>query len=144
MTTIYDVPADKNIAEIAKELKKEKIVEPPEWAVFAKTGACCERPPEQKDWWYIRSAAILRKIAMDGPVGVRTLCTIYGKKRRRGSKPPRRYPASGAVIRKILQQLESKGYISKIEKNKRRLGRVISPKGQKLLSSLAFRTSEEQ
>jgi len=35
MTTIYDIPADSLISELAKELKANKNIEAPEWAQFA-------------------------------------------------------------------------------------------------------------
>ena len=46
MTTIYDVPADSLISELAKELKENKKINPPEWAQFVKTGVHKERRPE--------------------------------------------------------------------------------------------------
>jgi len=36
MTTIYDVPADSLISEVAKELNQNKKINPPEWATFVK------------------------------------------------------------------------------------------------------------
>ena len=75
------------IDAIKEELKNNDKIRPPEWSKFVKTGVNVERMPTQEDWWYIRSAAILRKIHMNGPVGVQRLRTAFGGKKRRGHKP---------------------------------------------------------
>ena len=116
-------------------LKRNSKITQPEWSKFVKTGANAERPPSQEDWWYIRSAAILRKISIHGPVGVQRLKTAFGGKRRRGHKPPHRKDAGGKVIRTMLQQLEQAGYIKQVDKPKK--GRIITPKGQALVDRCA-------
>ncbi|MEI8332218.1 MAG: 40S ribosomal protein S19, partial [Methanomicrobiales archaeon] len=78
MTTVYDVPADHIIRRVAEELKKRKEVAPPEWAAFAKTGVHKEMPPEDPDWWFIRAAAVLRRVYVDGPLGVERMRSFYG------------------------------------------------------------------
>ena len=126
----------KKFIEICKEeLKKIKEIKPPEWSRFAKTGVHKKFPPQQDDWWYIRSASILRRIYLDGPVGVARLRTYYGGRKERGHKPERFRKASGNVIRKILQQLESAGLIEKNKEGKR--GRVISEEGRKFLRKIS-------
>jgi len=54
-----------------------------------KSGVCAERVPEQENWWFIRGAAMMRKIYMEGPIGVRDLRKEFGKKRRMGVRPAR-------------------------------------------------------
>ncbi len=130
---IKEVEADKLIEAVSKELKKLEDMKPPEWAKFVKTGVCKERPPVQKDWWYIRSASILRKLSLGESVGVSRMRRIYGGRKRRGHKPEHKYPASGAVIRKILQQLEKSGLV-RTEKGR---GRTITAKGKSLLKEIA-------
>ena len=75
-----------------------KIV-PPEWAGDVKTGMHRQLPPAQPDWWYTRCASILRRIYIDGPVGVQRLRSLYGGRRNRGVRPDRHERASGAIIR---------------------------------------------
>ena len=82
MTTVYDVPADLLIKRVAEKLKS--MVKPPEWAKYVKTGVHKQRAPEQEDWWYIRLASILRRVYIDGPVGIERLRTYYGGRKRRG------------------------------------------------------------
>ena len=60
MTTIYDVPADSLISEVAKDLNENKKINTPEWATFVKTGVHKERRPDSPDWWYVRCASVLR------------------------------------------------------------------------------------
>ena len=64
MTTYYDVPADLLIGSLSSELQELEQITPPEWAEYVKTGIHCERPPTQEDWWFIRSAAVLRKVGL--------------------------------------------------------------------------------
>ncbi len=69
MATAFDVPASRLIPKIAEELKKLETIEPPEWAAFVKTGRHREKSPVDDDWWYTRSAAVLRKLYVEGPMG---------------------------------------------------------------------------
>ena len=128
MTTIYDVPADSLINEVAKDLKENKKIKAPEWAQFVKTGVHKERRPENPDWWYVRCASILRRVYIDGPVGINSLKSYYGGKRDRGSRVEKFRPGSGALIRGAVQQLEAVGYIEKIGE-----GRQVTPKGRSFL-----------
>ncbi len=133
MITPRDVPAQKFVNKLKEELKKFKEISPPQWSFFVKSGAHRERPPQQPDFWYIRAASILRRIYIDGPVGVERLRTYYGGRRRRGRRPPKFRKASGAIIRKILQQLESAGLVKKED----RKGRILTSKGRSLLDKIA-------
>lgn len=130
-----DVAPQKLIEKLSEELKKNDNIKPPEWGLYVKTGVSKERPPLQKDWWFFRAAAILRKIYLNEPVGVQRLRNAFGGRRRRGHKGAHQRKAGGKIIRLILQQLEKAGYVQKVEKPKR--GRIITPKGQRLLAKVA-------
>jgi len=132
MTTVYDIPADLLIPGVAAELKKLPAFTPPEWAEFAKTGVHKEQPPQDPDWWYVRTAAVLRRIYIDGPVGVERMRSFYGGKRNRGSKPSRFRKGSGSVLRKAFQQLEAAGYVVHDK-----TGRRVSPAGASFLDGVA-------
>src|SRR5215217_2596797 len=71
MAKDYDVPADKLIAKLADQLRKDKKIDPPTWSQFVKTGSHVQRIPQNKDWWYVRCASLLRKIYLHGPLGGR-------------------------------------------------------------------------
>jgi len=123
------------IQKLADKLEKDKFVQPVEWASYVKTGNHKERPPVEKNWWYIRSAAILRSVYHLGPIGVSKLRTKYGGKKNRGHKPSHFYKGSGNIIRKILQQLEKSELVSQVELAGHK-GRVLTKKGRELLKSV--------
>jgi small subunit ribosomal protein S19e len=133
MTMAEEMKAEKLIGIVAKKLKVMPEFKPPEWSGYVKTGVHNERPPESPDWWWTRAAAILRKISISGELGVVKLRKIYGGRKNRGHKPEHKYKASGSVMRKILQQLESAGFVTK-SKNK---GRALTAKGGSLLNDAA-------
>lgn len=134
MTTVYDIPADMLIRATAEELKTIEAVTPPDWAEFAKTGVHKQEPPEDPEWWYTRAAAVLRRVYIDGPMGVQRMRTFYGGKKDRGSDPFQFRRGSGSVIRTILQQLENAGFVTHD-----RTGRRISPAGRSFMDAVAAR-----
>lgn len=136
MASIYDVDATELIEKAATELKKVPAIKPPQWASFVKTGMHKQRPPVKEDWWFTRSAAILRSIYHRGPIGVSKLRTKYGGKRDRGHKPEHFYKGSGAIIRKVCQQLEAAEFIKQTKIGVRK-GRIVTPKGQSMLDKIA-------
>ena len=109
MVNVKEVPADLFIKYLANYLKTNApTVKPPTWALFVKTGPHKERVPDNPDWWYYRTASILRKLYVNGkPIGVGTFRTIYGGLKYRGSAPPHFRKAGASHIRHILQQLEA-------------------------------------
>ncbi len=138
MATVYDVPPDMLIQRVAERLKEMEEIKPPEWAMFVKTGVHKERSPEQEDWWYVRVAAILRKVYVNQPVGLERLRTAYGGRKNRGVKPEKFRKGSGSIIRKALQQLEKAGLVKKTES-----GRVVTPEGKSLLDKTAAEIKRE-
>jgi small subunit ribosomal protein S19e len=134
---MIDVPVQKLIEKLSEELKKNENIKPPDWSRFVKTGVSAERPPLQRDWWYLRSAAILRRVYMEGPVGVERFRTAFGGRRKmqHGKKTYHHRKAGGKIIRLMLQQLEKAGYVQKAAKPKS--GRIVTPKGQKFLSKVS-------
>ncbi|MEM1939540.1 MAG: 30S ribosomal protein S19e [Acidilobaceae archaeon] len=141
MVNALEVPADMLIRRIAEKLKGEySQVKPPQWAFYAKTGSHKEYPPKDNDWWYIRAASMLRKLYKAGqPIGIESLRTVYGGRKRRGSAPPHFRKGSGSIIREILQQLEAAGLVSKIPGK----GRVLTSKGRSLLDTTAREIMQE-
>ncbi|VVB87434.1 30S ribosomal protein S19e [uncultured archaeon] len=138
MTTVYDVPAEMLINNVAQKLKTDQKTKPPEWASFAKTGAHKELSPDNADWWFVRCASILRRVYMDGPVGVSRLRSFYGGRHRNGVKPIHFSKGSGSIAREALQQLEKAGFI-KTQKT----GRSISQQGQSFLDDSANEVKSE-
>ncbi|HID60418.1 MAG TPA: 30S ribosomal protein S19e [Hadesarchaea archaeon] len=133
--SVKDVSAKIFIKRAGEELKKLKELTPPKWSHFAKTGVHKERPPEQPDWWYIRAASLLRRIYINGPVGISRLRTHYGGRQNRGQAPEHSRRAGGKIVRTILQQLEQAGLVIKVE----RAGRKLTSKGVRMLEKIAER-----
>lgn len=143
MTHILMVEPTELINQAATELKKQHLVQPPDWSKFVKTAHFKDRTPDQEDWWYQRSAAVLRSIAKLGPVGTAKLRTKYGGKGNRGYKPERFSKASGSIIRKILQQLEKSGLLQQTAKGVHK-GRVLTPKGVSFLDKIAVQLAKQE
>mgnify|MGYP000964658605 FL=1 len=139
MVTVYDVPPEKLIAKAAAQLKQMDTIQAPEWAEFVKTGMHTEKAPVQPDWWFTRTASVLRKVYVMGPVGSSRLAAEYGGYVDRGSKPNRAVKGSRAIARRCLIQLEKSGLVAKDKKN----GRVITPKGQAFLDKMSKEVYDE-
>jgi len=143
MATIYDAPADPVIGALTEHLAGVDAIEAPEWIEFAKSGVGRELPPEQDDFWTRRAASILRKVGMDGPVGIGSLATYYGDSKdgstRYRVRPPSSTDGSRNVIRTVCQQLEDAGYVETTESS----GRRITAEGQELLDDTATEVIED-
>ncbi|MFP4045760.1 MAG: 30S ribosomal protein S19e [Candidatus Aenigmatarchaeota archaeon] len=138
MVTVYDVKPNRLIEKTKEELKKREEVESPDWSDYVKTSAGKERPPEQDDWWFIRTASLLRKVYIEGPIGVNKLRREFSTRKNRGHQPEKTYPAGGKIIRTALQQLEDAGLVEKEDKE----GRVVTSEGQSFLDNLAYEVRE--
>jgi small subunit ribosomal protein S19e len=135
---VREVQAAALIKLVGEELKKLKELEPPAWSHFVKTGVHKERPPEQPDWWYTRAASVLRRLYIDGPVGVSRLRTCYGGRKNLGQAPEHFRRAGGKIIRVVLQQLENAGLTMKVGGK----GRKLTPKGLEILDRMAKQVKE--
>ena len=120
---------DKLIGRIAEYLKNTRAIEPPSWGAFVKTSMDRKHPPTNPDWWYIRAASIMRKLYLLGPIGVSRLRKYYGGRHRPGMRPPRHVKGGGAIVRRLLQQLEKAGFVT----TQGRKGRILTPKGRQLM-----------
>lgn len=134
MTTAYDVPADLLIHKVADKLKGMEYIEEPEWAQFVKTAVHKEKAPKQNDWWYVREAAVLRQVYLNGPIGTIHLRAKFCGPKDRGVKPQKVELGSGSIIRTALQQME-KAELLQAVKGK---GRDITPKGRSFMDNCAY------
>ena len=146
MTTYYDIPANMLISALVDKLSDSKDIVAPDWSEYVKTGVDRERPPTQENWWTIRTASLLRKVAKQGPIGVTTIAQTYGTVMNNGAGPNTPGVASRKIIRTALQQLEAAGLVEMVptkevetEDGKQQLysGRRITSAGQKLLDEVA-------
>jgi small subunit ribosomal protein S19e len=143
MTTLYDAPAADLIEAVAAKLDEESAIEEPDWLKYTKTGVDRELPPEQEAFWARRAASLLRKVAVDDPVGVGSLRTEYGSAKQGSNRyrvrPRRQSDGSGKIIRTALQQLEDAGYVATADGE----GRVVTSEGRSLLDETAAEVLEE-
>jgi small subunit ribosomal protein S19e len=141
MTTLYDVPADALIDALADELEDQ--IDEPQWAKFAKSGVGRELPPEQEDFFAVRAASLLRKVATNGPIGIERLSTQYGGSKGGSNRyrvaPAKRTDGSRNLIRTILQDLEEEDLVETADGE----GRRITAEGQSLLDETAGDVLEE-
>ncbi len=144
MAKVYDAPADRLISELGTVIKEElaaKSIAAPEWIPFVKTGRQADRPPHDRDWWYTRCASLLRKIYLNGPIGIGGLRTKYGGATRssHGYGFAHHVDAGGAIIRSAVHALESLGYVEKHGNG----GRVVSSAGMKKIDCAATQILKE-
>jgi small subunit ribosomal protein S19e len=131
---IFTQDPEKYIVALAAALKEMPEFVAPEWVAYVKSGTSRKRPPVEEDFWFTRSASILRQLYIRGVVGVGKLRNRYGSRKDRGGKPDEFRKASGKIIRVILQQAEAAGLVEKL--NRMQHGRRLTAKGRELLDSI--------
>ena len=137
MATLHDAPPEELIEAVTERLQSENAIEEPDWLLYAKAGVDRELPPEQAEFWTRRCASLLRKVAIDGPVGVGSLRTEYGTAKQGSNRyrvrPRQQTQGSGSIIRTALQQLGEAGYVEVAEGE----GRTVTPEGHSFLDEVA-------
>jgi small subunit ribosomal protein S19e len=129
MATVYDVKAS-DVIGLAAERLRDKLKKPA-YMGFVKSGSGRERMPVDPNFWYIRSASILRQVYMNGPVGVSRLQTKYGKKKEHVIHHKHHVRAGGSIIRDSLIELEKAGLVKNTK-----AGRVITPQGKSFVDKV--------
>ncbi len=130
--TVKDVPADVFVQALAAHFKKTDKLKVPAWVDLVKTGSHKELAPLSPDWYYVRAAAIARRVYVRGG-SVGGLAKAFGGANRKGSRPNRYSTASTGIIRNALQQLEAAGLVAKSENG----GRRVTAAGQKEMDTVA-------
>lgn len=130
MSNVYDVDSQQINRSAAAALKDR--IKKPDFVNYVKSGASKERSPSDPDFWFVRSASILRQIYLNGPVGTSRLRTRYGSRKSHGSRRKHHVKAGGSIIRKSLQELEKAGLVEKTPK-----GRVITSAGMSFLDKIS-------
>lgn len=132
---IYSQEPGKYNDLLAEALKQIPEMAAPEWIAFVKSGTSKKRAPEDEDFWYKRSASILRQLYIKGVVGVQKLRTRYGSRKDRGMRPAKFKKGSGKIVRSILQQAETAGLVEKVDRLQ--FGRRLTQKGRDFLDSIS-------
>ncbi|MEM0288043.1 MAG: 30S ribosomal protein S19e [Nitrososphaerota archaeon] len=138
MPTVYDVPPSKLIEHLSNYLKRIPQIQPPQWSYYVKSGSHTSRPPTNRDWWYLRSASILRKLYLHAPLGIGDLEIAYGGRKKSGYGLAHERPAGSSSIRKCLAQLQAAGFVQKTPK-----GRALTPEGRRLCDRISTEVFRE-
>jgi len=136
--SVKDIPANVFIGELAKQFKQNPQIEVPQWADVVKTASFKELAPTNEDWFYIRLAAIARRLYINGGIGVTKFTQLFGGSATYGVRRKHAATAAPAPISKALQQLEKIGLVAKVnEQGKEAKGRFLTAQGRKTLDLLA-------
>merc|ERR1712087_215838 len=131
---VKDMASHDFVVAYASHLKRIGKIEVPKWADLVKTASYKELAPYDPDWYYIRAAAIARRVYIRKGTGVGGLKKAFGGRLHRGTRPERFATGSGSIARHILKQLETLKIIEKVAGGK---GRQITAQGQRDLDSIA-------
>ena len=131
---VKDVAAGEFVLAYAAHLKRIGKIEVPKWADLVKTSTAKELAPYNPDWYYVRAAAIARRVYLKPNSGVGGFKKAFGSIKNCGTAPEVRKLGSGSIARHILKQLEALKIVEKVPSGK---GRRITAQGQRDLDSLA-------
>ena len=101
----------------------------------------CE--PINPDYFYYKAAAICRKlyVTKSKNIGTGSLRSMFSKKQRRGSQPPKTFKAGGKIIRDIVIQLKAAKYVENFKKddenNEGNFGLFLTQTGRSELDKIA-------
>ncbi len=127
---IYDIKGSELVKAAAQRLKEK--MKRPAYMDFVKSGPSKERVPQDPDFWYIRSASVLRQVYLNGPVGVSKLRTRYGSRKEHSVHRRHHMKSGGSIIRDAFQELERLNYVKNTKE-----GRVITPAGRSFLDKVS-------
>mmetsp|Transcript_274 Transcript_274/g.802 ORF Transcript_274/g.802 Transcript_274/m.802 type:complete len:158 (-) Transcript_274:219-692(-) len=137
-SSVRDIPAEAFIKAYAAHLKTNDKMQLPNWVDIVKTATFKELGPYDPDWYYVRAASLARKVYLKQGLGVGALRRQYGgRNKRKGVVPEHFCRASGGLIRHILIQLETLGFVEKHPGSHG--GRRITSQGQRDLDLIAGR-----
>ena len=111
--TVFDVPSHIFINTLASYFKEKNIIKLPKFSALVKTSRANDCEPINADYIYYKAAAICRKlyITKSKNLGVGSLRSMFSKKQRRGSQPPKTFRAGGKIIRDLVIQLKGAKYL---------------------------------
>lgn len=133
-TTVKDIPAAKFITALAAHLKNSGKYELPAWHDIVKTSSARQLAPADADWYYMRLASVVRRVYLNGGIGVVQLTKHYGGSGKFYTRPSHFVAASRSPIRTALQALEKTKLIAKKEGS---TGRFITATGRRELDAFA-------
>lgn len=93
-----------------------------------------ELEPSNPDWYFVRMAAVARKVYLRPRIGVGALAHWFGGPKNRGAAPQRFQKAARGLLRSVLTQLTKNGVVETVtmeneEGKKVSTGRTITSAG---------------
>lgn len=132
MSEVKSIPSDEFVLKLAAALKNKGTIKTQKWHDYVKTGCSRLYTPANQDWFYIRAAAMLRRLNSRDAAGTGAFRRVFGNVHMSTSTPHHFTKSSGGLIRNILKQLEAAKFVEKTDK-----GRRLSKKGQQFLNDFA-------
>ncbi len=132
--TVKDIPASQFVTALAAHFKKSGKFQPPANHDLIKTGIHKELAPQDADWYYLRLAAIARKIYLNGGSGVSGLAHSFGGSYSNGLHCKHHQRAATGNIRFAVQALEAAKLVGAKEG---KTGRFVTSAGRRELDVLA-------
>lgn len=139
---VEQVCPTKFIDVLSRKLKEEKKISVPAEAEYIKTGHGKEHAPESPDWYFVRTASILRKLYVEelknpgrckNGLGTLWFSRVYTTLKNNGHKPSHTVTGSKSLVRRILQTLEGANLVSQVPKG----GRKLTAAGHQYLQEVA-------
>jgi small subunit ribosomal protein S19e len=136
MATVKDIPADKFIAALAAKLEESGKFPQPKNADLLKLSRINELAPLDEKWYYVRLAAVFRRIYIQQGCGVGHLTRAFGGAGRTRNElaTSKTLDCARGNIRFAMKQLETSKYIAA---KKGKNGRFITDSGRRFMDSIA-------
>ncbi|GFH05838.1 ribosomal protein S19 component of cytosolic 80S ribosome and 40S small subunit [Haematococcus lacustris] len=134
-TCVKDVSAEDFIKAYSAHLKSNDKLHLPTWVDVVKTGKFKELAPYDEDWYFVRAAAICRRLYNRPGIGIGRFQTLFGGRMHRGAAPEKFSKSSGGLVRHIMQSLEEIGILEKCTSIKG--GRKLTASGQRDMDVIA-------
>ena len=131
--TVKDVKPFRWIKVMAKHMKQEGKLFVPNCTEYIKTSHGRERAPQNPDWYYMRCAAVLRRIYLRPGVGLGGLSKKFANKKNRGSRPEITTRAAKGPLHWACKSLEGLKLVTKGKES----GRVLTREGRKRCDTIA-------
>ena len=137
--TMRDVSSWKWVRAMAAHFKQEGKLFVPSCTELIKTSHGRDRAPQNPDWYYIRCAAVLRRIYMRPGTGTGGLSKPFGNKKNRGSQPEITTRAARGLLHWCCKSLEGLKLIQKGKTSGRCVSKLGRQKADTIASNLFYR-----
>merc|ERR1711865_56684 len=133
--TARDVGAPALIKAFSAHLKRQGKMTLPNNLDLQKTAKFKELAPYDSDFFYIRAAALARRLYLYNNQGVGHFATTFGGQQRRGTRTNKFGKGFTGVNRRALQELAKIGIVKVDDKNG---GRILTSVGRSQLDAVAY------